>query len=287
MMRHLTLSVLVLLVIAVVPLATPRSVHAQEGKPAMELLQPWKGPYGGVPPWNLARPDEFVASFDAAIELARRDIDAIADDPAKATFANTIVALEDAARPLTRLSNIFDVHASNLNLGSIPDIERVVAPKLSEYEDSVTQNNKLFARIEAVYQGPEMDQLTPSQKRLVDRLYKEFVRRGAKLGDDEKKRLSQYNTRLASLFTEFSQNVLTDENGYVTWIADKQDLDGLPSSVVAAMAAAAKERGKDDQWAVTNTRSSMEPFSDIRQESGLARAGMEKLLQPGRQRRQT
>ena len=96
--------------------------------------------------------------------------------------------------------------------------------------------------------------------RLAEDRYKQFVRQGAKLNTRDKARLSQINKRLASLFATFSQNVLADEQSYVTWIEDEADLAGLPESIVSAMASAAKSRGKEGQWAVTNTRSSMDPF---------------------------
>ena len=231
-----------------------------ESKEMTPMLQPWTGPYGGVPPWHLVRPDEFVNAFDAAITLAEKDIDAIANNPDPPTFENTIVALESAGRTLDRLQALFGVHSSNLNVGPVPDIERVVMPKLTEYEDRVTQNEKLFARIAAVYESDATEKLPVAKKRLVEDRYKQFVRRGAKLDANDKARLSQINKRLASLFTDFSQNVLADEKGYVTWIDDEADLKGLPDSVISAMASAAKERGQEGKWAVTNTRSSMDPF---------------------------
>lgn len=239
------------------------TICAQEAgvsKAMSALLKPWTGPYGGVPPWNVVRPNEFVGAFDAAIQLAQKDIDAIADQEDQPTFANTIVALETAGRTLDRLQSLFGVHASNLNVGPIPDIERVVAPKLAEYDDRVTQNSKLFARIAAVYESEEFKKFSVAQRRLVDDRYKDFVRRGAKLDVSDKAKLSQINQRLAGLFTEFSQNVLADEKNYVTWIDNPADLAGLPASIVSAMASAAKDRGQEGKWAVTNTRSSMDPF---------------------------
>ena len=224
------------------------------------LIRPWTGPYGGVPPWDLVRPDEFLAAFDTAILATQAEIAAIADNTAPATFENTIVALEESGASLERLEAIFGVHSSNLNVGPIPEIEKIVMPKLAEFADSVTQNEKLFARISAVYEGDAMQQLSASQRRLVEDRYGSFVRKGARLNQTDKARLSQMNQRLASLFTEFKKNVLEDEQNYVTWIEDEAALEGLPDSVVSAMANAAKERGKPDQWAVTNTRSSMGPF---------------------------
>ncbi len=240
------------------------STVAPDSTATSPLLQPWTGPYGGVPPWNLVRPTEFVDAFANAMEMARKEIEEIANNPEPATFENTIVALESAGRPLTRLGAVFGVHASNLNIGPMPDIQKVVMPKLAAYEDSVTQNVQLFARIAAVYEDEAARQaLSEAQRRLLEDRYKSFVRQGAKLNADEKARLTNINQRLATLFAEFSQNVLDDEQDYVTWISDPSQLAGLPDSVVSAMASAAAERDPDHRqgsWAITNTRSSMEPF---------------------------
>lgn len=245
-------------------LLTHRSADGQVSgdrmKTKMDLLKPWLGPYGGVPPWNLVQPDAFTPAFDDAIAESKSEIERIANDAAPATFENTIAAMEGSGRTLERLSTLFDVHTSNLNVGPMPDVERAVAPKLAEFDDWITQNEKLFARIAAVYKGDEFKKLDPIQQRLVDHIYKEFVRKGAQLSAADKKRLSQFNLRLATLFTDFSQNVLEEEKNYVTWIDNRDDLGGLPESIISAMASAAKERGKPGQWAITNTRSSMDPF---------------------------
>lgn len=237
---------------------------AQEGKTVPEsstqLLGAWTGPYGGVPPWNLVNPTDFPAEFQLAIAAAEAEINEIANNPAAPSFENTIVALEDSGRPLDRLETLFDVHSSNLNVGPMPDIEKQVVPMLTEYGDRVIQNSKLFARIAAVYEGDAYKTLDATQQRLTEDYFKRFVRQGAKLSDDEKSRLSKINTRLATLFTEFSQNILADEAGYVTWVDNQDALVGLPESIVAAMASAAKEKGQPGKWAITNTRSSMEPF---------------------------
>lgn len=223
------------------------------------LLKPWTGPYGGVPPWDRVRTEEFVEAFDAAIAMAAVEIQAIADNPEPPTFENTVVAMENAGRALTRLDAIFGVYTSNLNVGPVPNLERVVAPKLSAHSDSIYQNSELFKRIESIHGSDAQQTLTKAQWRLVDDLYKTFVRQGARLGSDDKARLSQINGRLARLFTDFSQNVLEDEKRFVTWVENESDLVGLPDNVIASMKRAAVDRGKPDQWAVTNTRSSMDP----------------------------
>ncbi|MCP4943390.1 MAG: M3 family metallopeptidase [Planctomycetaceae bacterium] len=268
-MTHVTRCLFTALSIAVAITFSSHSTFGQAPGAAKKmeldspLLKPWTGPHGGVPPWNLVRSEEFVTAFDAAIDQANADIKVITDNSEKPSFENTIVAMERAGRTLSRLSAIFFVYASNLNVGPIQDIEKVIVPKLSEHEDSIYQNKELFARISAVYESPAMKDgsFDLAQRRLVDDTYKTFLRKGAKLNRSDKAKLSQMNTRLARLFTDFSQNVLADEKGYVTWIKDKSELGGLPDSVIAAMGNAAKDRdNKGGDWAITNTRSSMDPF---------------------------
>ncbi len=260
---RLMLKLTMVLQLSVVAGILSQRAHGQNGESKVTdraLLAPWPGPYGGVPPWDLVRPEEFVADFEVAIEQADADIEAIANNPAPATFENTIVALETAGRGLNRLSSIFSVHSSNLNVGILPEVERKVEPKLAEHRDRVIQNDKLFARIDKVFHSDEFKQLDLAQQRLADDRYKQFVRQGAKLSATDKQQLSKINQRLASLFTDFSQNVLADEQAYVTWIEDQSGLAGLPTSVVAAMSAVATEKGQPSKWAVTNTRSSVDPF---------------------------
>ncbi|GIW97882.1 MAG: peptidase M3 [Pirellulaceae bacterium] len=239
---------------------TDKKMEAQVITEDHPLLRPWSGPYGGVPPWNEVHPEDFVPAFQRAIEMAQAEVEQIAGQSAPPTFENTIVAMEKSGRALTRLANMFFVFTSNLNAGPMPAIERQVMPMLTEYEDWVTQHAGLFRRIEAVREGDEFQRLDAVQQRLVDRIYKEFVRQGARLSPEDKERLSAINQRLANLFTSFTQNVLADEEGWVTWIEDPARLSGLPQSVIDSMAAAAAERGQPGKWAVLNTRSSMEPF---------------------------
>jgi peptidyl-dipeptidase Dcp len=249
---------------AVTPFAT--AVEPRETNP---MLSDWTGPYGGVPPWNQVRAEEFVAAFEQAIALADADYEAIAKQAAAPTFENTMVAMERAGSALARLQAMFGVHTSNLNLGPIPDAEKIVAPQLQAHSDRIFQNAALFERITRIYQQREQQKYSLAQKRLIEDRFREFVRRGAKLNAADKTKLAQINNRLASLFTAFSQNVLADEEKYVTWIEREADLEGLPSSVVAAMANAAKTRGDAGKWAVTNTRSSMDPFLTYASNRGL------------------
>ena len=221
------------------------------------LLTEWTGPYGGVPPWRSINSKDFVPAFEKAIEMAKADINAIAEQTEAPTFANTMVQMEKAGEALDRLQSIFGVYTSNLNVGDIGDMETRIAPMMSQYGDWVTQHAELFKRVETVFNSEEMKTATVAQKRLVDDSYKTFVRNGAKLGAEDKSRLSAINTELASLFTRFSQNVLGDEGKLFTKVK-QSEVGGLPESVVDGMASNAKVR-KMEGHVINNTRSSMEP----------------------------
>ncbi|HWO12420.1 MAG TPA: M3 family metallopeptidase, partial [Polyangiaceae bacterium] len=133
-------------------------------------------------------------------------------------------------------------------------------PRLAAFRDEVVQDPKLFERISAVYASPDKSKLSPEQQRLVWRQYTDLVLAGAKLGATEKARLAAVNQRLASLFTAFSQNVLSDEESLAVALESDADLDGLPESVRTSLAAAAVERKLPGKWVVSNTRSAVEPF---------------------------
>ncbi|PHR57960.1 MAG: peptidase M3 [Robiginitomaculum sp.] len=222
------------------------------------LLDSWKGPFGGVPPWDKVDVATLAATLDKGIAMSKADIERIANNSEAASFENTIVNLEKSGSALDRASTIFGVHAGNLNIGDIGDIQAEMSPKFAALGDSYTQNAALFARVKTVYEN--MDGLSDEQKRLVDDYYKGFVRGGANLNTADKATMSTLNSRLATLTTKFGQNVLHDEQGYVTFISDKTDLEGLPDWLLSSMANAATTREKEGQWAITNTRSSMDPF---------------------------
>ncbi len=227
---------------------------------ANPLLAPWSGPYGGVPPFAAARVEHFQPALEAAMAEKLAEIAALAENPEPATFANTIAALEGAGRTMDRVRTIYEVFSGTMSSPEVQAVEREMAPKLAAFADRIFQNEKLFARIEAVYGTRESSGLTPEQQRLVWLDYTNFVRAGAKLDAVAKQRLSAINQRLATLFTQFSQNVLADETDYVLVLGSEADLAGLPPTLRAAASAAAESRGHKGKWAILNTRSSMEPF---------------------------
>jgi peptidyl-dipeptidase Dcp len=223
------------------------------------MVAEWTGPYGGVPPWDKVNVADFVPALDYAIEQARADIAAVTANKKKPTFENTFVPLEKAGAELTRLINLFGVYSGNLNTGEVPQIELVVYPKLAAFGDEVNQNEALFKRVSAIYNGKEMKKLGVAERRLVEDRYKSFVRNGANLDEAGKKRVAEINQRLATLGAKFTQNQLADEDT-ITLLEKKSDLKGLPQGLIDAYAETAKGKDKAGKWAIANTRSAVDPF---------------------------
>ena len=236
---------------------TPKAMATHVSNP---LLAPWTGPHGGVPPYGKIKVAMFPPAFEASMAANRAELARIAANTAPATFENTFVPLEDCGRAYGRVQSIYGVYTSTLNSKDVQAIDREWSPKFAAFQDEYIQNAKLFARVEAVYNSPEKATLTSEQQRLVWKYYTDFVRQGAKLTADQKKTLSDYNQRLATLYTKFSQNELADEEDHRLVLDVPDDLKGLSQSLIDGYAAAATEKGLAGKWAVANTRSAMEPF---------------------------
>ncbi len=236
--------------------ALPAAVRAQ---PANPLLAPWTGPFGGVPPFDKARVADFAPAIEAAMAEEIREIDAIAGNPAPPTFENTIAALETTGLAGNRAGTIYGVWSGTLSTPEVRAVDRSLQPKIAAHNDRIIQNAALFRRIDAVYQARETAKLTPEQKRLTVIRWNAFVRGGAQLGPAAKTRLAEINGELAGAYTTFSQNLLIDETNYVLYLTEA-DLSGLPADVRAAAAAAAAERKHPGEFAILNTRSSVDPF---------------------------
>ncbi len=241
----------------------------EEGAPAMPsniLLADWTGPYEGVPPWDQVKPELFPEAFQFAIDEQRREVVAIADNPAAPTFQNTVEALEKAGERLGRVGALFGVMTGNMANPQYQALQKEWGPKLAAASDQITLNPQLFQRIKAVYEARQSSGLDAKQQRLVTRLYDSYVRRGANLSPEQKQQLSAYNQQLASAFASFSEKVLADESTHLA--ANEAEMKGVPEDVKAAAKAAAKERNLPaDVYAIVNTRSAVDPiltFADNR-----------------------
>jgi peptidyl-dipeptidase Dcp len=223
------------------------------------LLAPWTGSFGGVPDFAKYKVDDFKPALREGMKRARAEITKIAENKAGPTFENTVAALENSGRGLSRAGVIFNIYTSTMNDKAMQVVEQEMAPELAAFSDEITQNGKLFARIKKIYDARETLNLKPEQKRLVWTTYRKFARDGAALNDTDKAKLANINKELAGLYAKFGQNELADEESlYLT--LEKPDLDGLPEALVAAAAEAAKEKKLEGKYVFANTRSAIEPF---------------------------
>jgi peptidyl-dipeptidase Dcp len=223
------------------------------------LLKPWSGPHGGVPPWDQANPEFIPAALELGIALQTAEVNAIAANPAAPSFDNTMAALENAGRHLNRATTIFGVMTDNISNETIQDLEAEWSPRLTAAFNAIIFNRDLFARVRDLYERRASLNLTPEQLRLLERTHDQFVRAGAAATPEQQARLGAINEELSSKFAEFGRRLLADENTAI-FITNRRDLAGLPPNIVEALAAAAAQRGRPGQWAVVNTRSSVDPF---------------------------
>jgi peptidyl-dipeptidase Dcp len=224
------------------------------------LLQEWKGPYGGVPAFDTMDVNDIQEAVEVGMKLNLAEIDAIANSTEAPTFENTIAAMERSGAELDRVFSYYGIMSSNMSSPEFREIQAKLAPKLSEFSSKINQNKALFDRIKSVYEASLVRPLDADQQRVVELTYNGFAMRGAELSADKKARYAAIDKELSTLYNTFSDNVLHDEENYVTYLNADQ-LDGLSEGFIKSAAAiATTEKGKDGNYAITNTRSSMDPF---------------------------
>ncbi len=234
------------------------------------LIAEWTGPYGGVPAFDRMDLKDIKPALESAMALNLEDIDAIVKNPEAPNFTNTYEAMENAGRDYSRVLAYWGIWGGNLSTPEFREIQQEMAPKLAEFRAKITQNEKLFARLKAVHDSEETKFLRPDQQRLVKLIYDGFARNGATLEGEAKERYMAINQRLAEVHTQFSNNVLADEEGYVLYLREEQ-MGGLSDFFVKAASAAASDRSHEGEYAITNTRSSMDPFLTFSNERELRR----------------
>lgn len=221
------------------------------------LLVPWTGPYGGVPSLDKIKPSDFKPALLAAMVEDSIEISKITSSTEAPTFENTVAAMELTGSTLSRVINLYYVWGSNLNTPEFQTIDTEMGPVIAAFYDKINQNEALFKRIEAVNNSPDKKTLSPEQQRLVWKYYHDFVYYGAKMNDENKKKVAEINQKLASLNTKFSQNLLADEGLFLE--LNEKEAASLPADVKEAAAQMAKDKNKTG-WLIANTRSSIEPF---------------------------
>ena len=223
------------------------------------LLAEWTGSYGGVPAFDKMSLNDVKSAIEKGMAINLAEIDAITSNTAVPTFKNTIEAMERAGEELGRAFTYYGIWGSNMSSPEFRTIQAGMAPKISEFSSKISQNEKLFQRVKAVYDKSKVNPLPANQQRVVQLTYENFAMEGADLNAADKKRYAEINKELSSLYTSFANNVLADEENYVTYIT-KDQLSGLPDSFVKSAAKTAADRGQAGKYAVLNTRSSMDEF---------------------------
>jgi peptidyl-dipeptidase Dcp len=231
-------------------------------KTEKDLSNPFFSDYNtpfNVPPFEKIMAKHYMPAFEQGITEGRNDIEKIVSDSERPTFENTVEALDRAGELLTNVMLVFIAQSSANTSDSLLAIQIEIAPGYAGYMDEILLNEGLFKRIKSVYDTQAEFNLNAEQKFNLENLYKKFVRSGANLSKADKDSLKAINRKISLLTVKFNQNVLAETNDYMLWL-DKEDLDGLPESVISAASDAAKEAGKEGKWAFTTQRPSIFPF---------------------------
>ncbi len=226
---------------------------------ANPLLEPFNTPFG-VPPFDKIKNEDFMPAFKEAMALHNKEIDAIIHNKQKPTFANTIEAYEISGELLNQISTIFfNLNSANTN-PELQSIARDITPLLSAHSDEIMMNKELFNKVKYVYDERDKLNLKPFEMRLLEEMYKNFVRQGANLSPTDKEKLKEINKELSVLTLKFGENVLQDVNIFRLVIDNKNDLEGLMQSDIEAAAETAKHEKMDGKWVFTLQNPSVMPF---------------------------
>src|SRR6516162_6384011 len=213
-----------------------------------------------IPPFDKIKDEHFVPAIEAGMGEQLTEVEAVAENSEQPTFDNTIVALERTGRLLDRAQRTFsNLNACNTN-PTLQKIETEMAPKLSAHHDEIFLNPKLFARVKELYDNRDKLGLDAESAYLLERYYKDFVRAGAKLSDSDKEKLKKINAELATLQTQFEQNVLKEKNASSIVVDRKEDLAGLSDNQMAGVTNAAKTEKKEGKFVVQLQNTTGQPL---------------------------
>ena len=220
----------------------------QQAKTENPLLQESDSPYN-IPDFDMIQVSDYLPAFEAAIKDQRENIQKIVDCPDSATFENTILAFEESGRLLDRVSRIFFALVEADKTPELAEIEKKVQPMLTDLENEIMFNKPLFERIKQVYDN-QHDSLQGEDQKLLEEIYKEFVRKGALLPDDKMARMKEINLRIADLQQQWGDMVPNATNDAVVWVNKKEDLAGLSEADIAQCAKDAENLGKKAPYAI-------------------------------------
>lgn len=224
-----------------------------------------------VPPFEKIMAKHYMQAFEKGIQECKADIDKIVNNKLEPTFENTVQALDEAGPLFVKVYSVFSAQSQANTNDSLQKIEVEISPRISAFQDEVRLNNGLFLRVKTIYENQSKLNLTDEQKFLLENIYKGFIRTGANLNKRDQDTLRALNQKLAFLTVKFNQNVLAETNEFKLFITKKEDLSGLPASVISAAAEEAKAAGFEGKWAFTTKKPSMLPFLSFAENRDLRR----------------
>ena len=203
----------------------------------------------GAPDFSKIQTSDYLPAFEAAIQQTRDNIQTIVDCKDSATFENTILPFEDSSRLLTRVSTVFFALTEADKSDELSEIEKKVQPMLTDLQNEISFNKPLFERIKQVY-DKQHDTLTGEDQKLLEEIYKEFVRKGALLSDEKMARMKEINLRISDLQQQWGDLLQAATNDAIVWVDKKEDLAGLSEADIAQCQKDAESRGGKAPYAI-------------------------------------
>ncbi len=239
--------------------STSVALYAQAPAHTNPFFAEYNTPYG-VPPFDEFTIEDFREGTLKGMEEQKQEVAAIVNNPEAPTFQNTIVALDQCGKLLQRVQIVFGgLNGSNTN-AEMQALSKELTPKLSAHRDDISLNPQLFARVKAVYDQREQLHLNAEDSKLLENTYKSFARNGANLSEADQQKLRELNSQISMLQLTFGQNMLKETNAFKLVVDNKEDLSGLPESLIATAAETAKAQGMEGKWVFTLHNPSVMPF---------------------------
>jgi len=221
-------------------------ISCADSEKAKEGQNPFFAEYDtpfGVPPFDLIMAEHYVPAFEKGMEEQKISVEAILSSTEEPSFENTFVALDQSGELLGRVSSVFFGMASANTSPEVQEIQMAISPKLAAHGDEISLDPRLFDKLKAVYENRDSFNLTDEQLFLLESQYMDLVRNGAGLSDEDKEKLKELNQEISVIRVKLSNNVLAETNNFKLELSKKEDLAGLPESVIAQAAATASENG--------------------------------------------
>lgn len=219
----------------------------------------WDTPFG-IPPFNKIYAEHFIPAIKEGLKKEKKEIDNIVNSSEEPTFDNVIIPYTTTGEFLSRTLSVFNNLCSAQATDSLKKIQSTISPMLTTHNNDIKLNEKLFDKIKIVYNKRNEFNLDDEQMRLLEKVYKDFMRNGARLNDVDKKVLRQYDEQLSKLSLDFGNNLLNEMNSFKMVIKNSEDLAGLPNDVIEAASEAAKKERLEGSWVFTLDKPSMIPF---------------------------